>query len=205
MLSVNRACKARRSSDSKVMSRASATRIAISGCMEKICVESGSYLACQIRVSSETRMIWARMRAWSVESERSQYTVPSTTYSTPSSSAISGSVLSTFPYRRVLVREITPKPCTMASRAVISSVMPSAKYSNSSLPRFSKGRTASILRPEVSSPVSRYSIASHVRRIATNRPSAIVRPLPALSRGRAATGDTSLRHNVRSLRTSSAD
>ena len=54
-------------------------------------------------------------------------------------------VLSVFLYWMALVREITSSPWRAERRFVISSVIPSAKYSSSGGPRFSKGRTTSIL------------------------------------------------------------
>ena len=46
----------------------------------------------------------------------------------------------------LVVRDVMPSPEISASRLVISSVMPSAKYSSSGSPRFSNGSTAMVGR-----------------------------------------------------------
>ena len=57
----------------------------------------------------------------------SHRTLPSSTYSTPSSRPICLSGLSLPRYWSALVREITPRWGSLARRPVISSVMPSVK------------------------------------------------------------------------------
>src|SRR5207244_3667222 len=69
----------------------------------------------------------------------------------------------------LLVREITPRSCTPASRLVISSVSPSAKYSSSARPRFSNGSTASILGPAGCGPPCRHRQAQNPAAAASRR------------------------------------
>jgi hypothetical protein len=61
-------------------------------------------------------------------SDRSQRTLPSSTNPAPSSVPISFSVFVVVRYCSALVRLITRSPGRLASRLVISSVSPSAKY-----------------------------------------------------------------------------
>ena len=77
----------------------------------------------------------------------SQRTVAVSRYCTPSSLAICGVVFVVFLYWFELVRAITCSPGSAASLPRTSSVIPSAKYSSSGAPRFSKGRTARSLAP----------------------------------------------------------
>src|SRR3712207_6955790 len=76
-------------------------------------------------------------------SARSQRTLPSSTYPAPSSRPISFSDFSVPLYWSALVRETTPRSERPASRLVISSVRPSAKYSSAGGPRFLNGSTRS--------------------------------------------------------------